>query len=495
MTIRTAEQYIESLKDDRVVYCMGERVKDVTVHPILRIAVNWLAMDYKLQHDPKYKKLLTEVNEHGELTSFSFLPKTSRKELLRLREVVKLCARIYYGKPPRSRYIGADALSALTVVAGKVDKAFNTDYSQRVNTYREFLQKTDAAIAVGMTDVKGDRGIRPSQQKLHKDYYVRIVEERKDGIVVRGAKAHVCGAPLCNEIVVIPGRAMREDDKEYAVSFAIPANTKGITFISAEPTIKEPGNYFDYPVSSNIYINAAMVIFNDVFIPEDRIFLKKEWQHAGDITYMFGNFHRTCAETCRAAELELLTGAAALMAEYNGVERASHIQDKLTWLISYAEAIEVLSRAACENCISEQESNLVYPNPVHANIAKFFFTDNWHQATKFVQDIAGGIVAIAPSAKDYDNPEIHELLDKYLGGKNGTSSEYRIRLAKLIRDLTSCYDDVTALNAEGSLAAEKLSIHAIADFDRYKAAASRAAGIKDGIEHPVFSQLPQFPVE
>ena len=495
MTIRTPEQYIESLRDGRVVYCMGERVKDVTTHPIMRVAIDWMAMDYELQHDPKYKKLLTELNDHNDLVSFSFIPKTSKKELLRLREIVKLCARIYFGKPPRSRYIGTDALSAVAVVANRVDKAFNTGYSQRVNAYRELLQKTDASIALGMTDVKGDRGVRPSQQKMHKDYYVRVVDENKDGIIVRGAKSHVCGAPICNEIIVIPGRAMREDDKEYAVSFAIQANAKGITFISAEPVIKDPGNYFDYPISSSIYINEAMVIFDDVFIPNERIFLKKEWQHAGDITYMFGNFHRTCAETCRAIELELLTGAMALMAEYNGVERASHVQDKISWMISYAEATEVLSKAACEHCISEPESNLVYPNPVYANIAKLFFTDNWHQATKFVQDIAGGLVATAPSSKDYNNPEIHDLLDKYLGGKNGQSSEYRLRLIKLIRDLTSCYEDVTALNAEGSLAAEKLSIYTIADFDRYKAAARRAAGIKDGTEHPIFSKLPQFPKE
>ena len=495
MTVRTPEQYIESLRDDRVVYFLGERIKDVTAHPILRIAVNWLAMDYELQNDPKYKKLFTEVNEHGELISFSFIPKTNRKELLRLRELVKLCARIYLGKPPRSRYIGADALSALAVVASSVDKAFSTDYGRRVNKYREFLQKTDSAITLGMTDVKGDRGVRPSQQKKHKDYYVRIVDENKDGIIVRGAKAHVCAAPLCNEIVVIPGRAMREDDKEYAVSFAIQANAKGITLISAETDIKESGNYFDYPISSSIYINEAIVIFNDVFIPNDRIFLKKEWQHAGDITYMFGNFHRTCAETCRAAELELLTGAAALIAEYNGVERASHVQDKLTWLISYAETAEILSKSACDHCISEPESNLVYPNPMYANVAKFYFTDNWHQATKFVQDIAGGMVATAPSSKDYHNPEIHDLLDKYLGGKNDMSAEYRLRLIKLIRDLTSCYEDVTALNAEGSIAAQKLSIYTIADFERYKAAARRAARIKEGTEHPIFSRLPQFPKE
>jgi 4-hydroxybutyryl-CoA dehydratase/vinylacetyl-CoA-Delta-isomerase len=128
-----------------------------------------------------------------------------------------------------------------------------------------------------------------------------------------------------------------------------------------------------------------------------------------------------------------------------------------------------------------------------ANICKLFFADNWHQATKYIQDIAGGIVATVPSAKDYMNPETHDMIDKYLGGKDGIPTEHRIRLIKLIRDLTSTYEDVLTIHAEGSLAAQRLSIYSLADFERYKAAAKRAARIKDGTEHPIFSQLPEFP--
>ncbi|MCL6560818.1 MAG: hypothetical protein K6U74_18890, partial [Firmicutes bacterium] len=302
-------------------------------------------------------------------------------------------------------------------------------------------------------------------------------------------------APLSNELVVLPCRAMREDDKAYAVSFGVPANAKGITFISAEPEIKEPGNFFDYPLSASIYINDAMVIFDDVFIPNERIFLKGEWQFAGDIAYMFGNFHRLSAETYKAAELELVTGAAALMAEYNNVADAGHIRDKLTWLAYYTEATEIIGRAACEHCVSDPETGLVYPNPMYANIAKYFFADNWHQAIKYVQDIAGGIVATAPSSLDYENPETRPLIDKYLGAKLGIPTEHRLKLIKLIRDLGSSYEDVITLHAEGSLAAQRLSIYALAEFDRYKAAAKRAARIDDGTWDPIYSELPTFPPE
>lgn len=493
MTLRTPQQYIESLKDGRVVYFMGKRVEDVTDHPILKICIKWMAMDYVMQQDPKYRDLVTATNEYGDPVSFVFIQQKSREDLMRLREIVKLWARVCYGKPSGAKFVGKDGLNAVTVVAPHVDKACGTQYARNVEAYRKYLQDTDASLALAMTDVKGDRSLRPSQQEPHQDYYVRIVEERADGIVVRGAKAHISEGPLSNELIVVPCRAMKEDDKAYAVSFGVPANAKGLSFISAEPEIKEADNFFDYPLSASIYINDAMVIFDDVFIPNERIFLKGEWPFAGDIAHMFGNFHRLSAETYKAVELELVTGAAALMAEYNNVANAGHIRDKLTWLTYYAEATEIMGRAACEHSVTDPDSGLVYPNPMYANIAKYFFADNWHQAIKYVQDIAGGIVATAPSSLDYENPELRPLIDKYLGAKLGVKTEHRLKLIKLIRDLGSSYEDVITLHAEGSLAAQKLSIFALADFNRYKAAVKRAARIDDGARDPIYSELPVFP--
>ena len=493
MAIKTPQEYIESIKDDRVVYYAGERVKDVTKHPFMKICIDWMAMDYVLTNDTKYRGLLVAKDEDGEDVPFILSAQRSREDLLRLREVVKLLARVCYGKPSGAKFVGKDGLNAVTVVSQRVDKKYGTSYAKNVEAYRRHLQKNDLSLAMGMTDVKGDRSLRPSKQQPHQDYYVHIVDERKDGIVVRGAKMHISEAPLSNEIIIVPCRAMKEDDKDYAVSFGINADAKGITMVSPEAETDEPGNFFDHPISASVYINDAMIVFNDVFIPNERIFLKKEWEFAGDAAYMFGNFHRLSAETYKAAELEILTGSAILMAEYNGIERASHVQDKLTWLIQYTEAVEILGRAACEHCVSEPDSDLVYPNPMIANICKLYFADNWHQATKYVQDIAGGIVATVPSVKDWLNPETHDLMEKYFGGREGIPTEHRLKAIKLIKDSTTVYEDVLTIHAEGSLAAQKLSILALADFERYKAAAKRAARIKDGTEHPIFSQLPDFP--
>jgi 4-hydroxybutyryl-CoA dehydratase/vinylacetyl-CoA-Delta-isomerase len=493
MAIKTPQQYLESLKDGRVLYCNGERVQDVSKHPILKICRDWVAMDYVLEKDSRYQDLITEKNEEGERVNFALMPQRSREDLLRLREIVKLWARVCFGKPPGAKFVAKDGLNAVTVVSPRIDKKYGTHYAKNVEAYRKYLQKNDLAFAMGLTDVKGDRSLRPSQQKRHQDYYARIVEERKDGIIVRGAKTHISQAPLCNEILVAPCRAMRKDDKDYAVSFAVPVNSPGLTMISAEPEVHEYGNLFDHPIAGSVYINDATIIFEDVFVPKERIFLKGEWEFAGQVAYMFANFHRLSAETYKAMELELFTGAAALMAEYNGVEKVPHIREKLTWLVMYTEAVEVIGKSACEHCITEPDSDLVYPNPMYANICKFYFADNWHQATKYIQDIAGGIPVTAPSGKDFMNPETHDLLDKYLGGKEDVPTEHRLRMSKLIRDLTSSYEDVLTIHAEGSLEAQKLSIYALADFDRYKAAAMRAARLENAKVHPLFEDLPTFP--
>jgi 4-hydroxybutyryl-CoA dehydratase/vinylacetyl-CoA-Delta-isomerase len=493
MALKTAEEYRESLKDGRVVYFQGERVDDVTIHPTIKVCMNASSMDYVLAEDPRYQGLFAERNEEGELVPFVYMPAKSPQDLLRRRQIIQTMARTCFGIPGGAKFTGIDGLNAVAVVCRRMDKKLGTDYAERVEKYRRFLQKTDPAIALCMTDVKGDRSLRPSQQQPHQDYYLRVVEQRSDGIVVRGAKTHISGSPCANEMVVLPTRNMPESDKDYAVAFATPLNAKGITMICSGREAIEEGNDFDYPFSSALYGADATIIFDDVFVPMERVFMNGEWQFSGDMAYVFADFHRVSADAYKYAELEILAGAALLMAEYNGLEKAHHIREKLSWLIMYAEGTEALGRAACEYSVTEPDSELVYPNPLYSNIAKFFFADNYHTAIKYVQDITGGIAATIPSSKDFLNPETRPLLEKYFGGKAGVPAEHRMRAVKLVRDLSSAHHAVTSIHAEGSLAAQRLSIFTLADFERFKTAARRTARISDGSEHPVFAALPRFP--
>ena len=264
MAIKTPQEYLQSLRDDRIVYCKEELVKDVTKHPLLKIGVSGCAMDYVAAHTPEFRDTVVTQDEEGEDISYVFTPARNVDDLLRYREIVQLMARIRFGQPGGAKFTGVDALHALTVGSKDIDKATGSNYSERVEEYRKYLLKNDSAIVACMTDVKGNRSLRPSKQEPHQDYYLRIVDAGKDGIVVRGAKMHISHATCANEMIVMPCRAMGEEDRDYAVAFAIPVNAKGITLITSDEVSAEEENYFDYPISASMYSSSGMVVFDDV---------------------------------------------------------------------------------------------------------------------------------------------------------------------------------------------------------------------------------------
>jgi len=443
--------------------------------------------------DPEFSDTFNVTDSAGKTHSAVFDPAKNAEDLLRQREIIQVLARIRLGDPGGAKFTGIDALHALTIGAKRIDKEIGTDYSSRVQAYREYLLENDLAIAACMTDVKGDRSLRPSKQQIHQDCYLRIIDENSEGIVVRGAKMNISLAACANEMIVLPCRSMNEEDKDYAVAFAVPVDSKGITIVTSKERPADECNYFDYPISASTFSSSGLVIFDDVFIPTDRVFLKREWRFSTHFTQMFANFHRLSSDGYKYPQLEILVGVAALLAEYNGLEKAAHIRDKLSWLMMYAEGVEALGKAAAVFCVNEPGSDLVYPNPVYSNISKFYFADNFHEAMKIVQDIGGGLVANALSSKDFLNPATHELLEKYLGGRAGIKTEHRLRAMHLAKDITGAWQAAATLHAEGSLATQRVAVSSIADWDKYKAAAKRAARIKDGTEHPVFSKLAEFP--
>ena len=498
MALRTPQEYFQSLRDGRVVYSEGKKVKDVTKDPLLALTANMCAWDYALAQMPEYHDSFIAKDETGEEISFVFVPAKSAEDLLRRREIIQTVSRICFGWPGGAKFTGIDTLNSVTVNSRIIDQATGSNYTDRVEEYRRYLVKNDLAIVAAMTDAKGDRSLHPGQQVPHQDYYVHIVDETKqhgeDGIVVRGAKMHISVAACANEMIVMPCRAMREEDKDYAVVFSLPVNTKGVTVItSIEEPFNELGNDFDYPSVSTRHTASGALIFDDVFVPMERVFLNTEWQYSASFTYMFANFHRLSADAYKYSQLEILIGLAALLAEYNGIQRVPHVRDELAWLLMYAETVEALGKAACQFCVTVPGTDLVYPNPVYSNCAKFHFANNFHEATKYVQDIAGGLPADVFSREDYFNPETRPLIDKYFGGKAGVATEHRIRAMHLVRDLTSSFEDIVTIHAEGSLAAQRLSVYSLGDWDKFKAAAKRVARIEDGTEHPVFSKLPKFP--
>ncbi|TET86608.1 MAG: hypothetical protein E3J34_03560, partial [Dehalococcoidia bacterium] len=234
--IRTAKQYVESLNDGRVIYLNGEKIPDITKHPKMKGPINARAMSYVLYNHPKFKDLLT-IEEDGDRYLFLWKQPTTAEELVRRRDVYITCMR--WGAAMSG--MGPDALAAAGVVAARMDKQLGTHYTEAVEDYRKHLKAADPAITGAITDVKGNRGMRPSAQVQHKDFYVRVIDRQKDGIVVRGAKMHISATPTANELIVSPCRAHREEDKDYAVVFATPVNAKGITLLTSPGYFEETG--------------------------------------------------------------------------------------------------------------------------------------------------------------------------------------------------------------------------------------------------------------
>jgi aromatic ring hydroxylase len=455
--LRTKDQFIESLRDGRNVYFKGEKV-DVTAHSFFDPVINHLGIEFEIPESSQYRELVTfSLNGKERYSKYFKIPRDSQ-DLLERSRIIDLGTRLGGTVVLLIKEIGTDCLFALNIVSKQMDAKLQTEYSKRVSNYHDYCMKNDLAMAVAQTDVKGDRSLGPSNQE-HDDYYVRIVEERSDGIVVRGAKAHTSYGPCVNELMVIPTRNMSEKDREYAVAFAVPVNAKGVKMI-ASPFGGTTRSEFHNPISSSHHMVESLTIFEDVFVPWERVFMKGEAHFAGPLALTFVQYHRFTAISYKAPILDLLVGAAILMAQANGIVDASHVREKLARLIAYSETVKGLTKQAALNC--RRVEGIAVPDPVYSNIAKWHFASNYHQHVALVQDLAGGLTVTGPSEEDVNSAVTGEYIRRYLAARKGISAEDRLRVMNLIRDLTASdfggYNELLQVHAEGSIEASKITL-------------------------------------
>lgn len=471
--LRTPEDYRESLRDGRRVYYRGERVEDVTTHPVFRLAVEHASLDYKMAEDPLHRELA--VTSEG-FSRYYDVPR-SAEDLLARSALIEAATRAGKTLVVLIKEIGTDALFSLLAMRDRLGEP----YASRIDAFHAYSRDNDLALCVGQTDFKGDRALGPSQQS-NPDAYLRIVEEREDGIVVRGAKAHTSVSVNANELIVLPTRAMGPDDSAYAVSFAIPIDTPGLTLV-ASPYLATKGKVeAEHPLSAERKMVETSTLFDDVFVPADRVFLAGQHEHAGELARGFVEFHRFTAISYKLPLVDALVGAALLAARVNGLERAGHVRDKLSQLISYAETLRALTHHAAARC--KIVNGVAIPDTLLVNIAKLQFAQGIHNAFQIVQDIAGGLLVTYPAPEDLDHPEYGAALRGYLEAAGGISGPERLRVMNLISDLTAGeyggYQAVLAVHAEGSIEAEKLTI--LAQYERERALdyGRWLAGITDG---------------
>lgn len=477
MGLRTPKQYIDSLKDNRTVYYRGEQVPDVTSHPVIKKAVHHASLDFEMAEDPAYRDLAVVTEGTDQYSRYFKIP-ANNDDLLKRSQLIEAATALGKTLVVLVKEIGTDALFALHRVSRQVDQKYETNYYQRVEAFYRHCRDNDLAISVAQTDVKGDRSAGPLNQP-DPDMYTRIVERRPDGIVVRGAKIHTSCTTNVNEVIVLPTRAMSDADKDYALAFAIPVDTPGLKLV-ASPYGGSPKAEFDAPLSADRKMMETITIFDDVFVPWDRVFLAGEHDFAGALALGFVEYHRFTAVSYKLPLVDALIGSALLMADMNGISKAAHVRDKLIWLISYAETLRALTEMAAIRGAAD-EHGIFAPDALTTNMAKYHFAHHYHEALQHVQDIAGGMLVTGPGVEDFASPETGDLLRKYLGGRAGVDGEMRTRAMNMVSDLTTGdfggYHAVLAIHAEGSLEAEKLMISRAYDGRRTLEYAKKLAGL------------------
>ncbi|MBQ9509542.1 MAG: 4-hydroxyphenylacetate 3-hydroxylase family protein [Bacteroidales bacterium] len=433
----TKEQYIESLRKMNLkVYLMGEKIENPVDHPMIRPSMNSVAMTYELAEKEEYKDIMTATsNLTGKtINRFCHLHQ-STEDLIKKVKMQRLC-----GQKTGAcfqRCVGMDAFNAIFSTTYEMDQKYGTEYHKRFTEYLKWVQDNDLTVDGAMTDPKGDRSLSPSQQP-DPDHYLHIVEVRPDGIVVRGAKAHQTGAVNSHEHLVMPTVAMREDDKDYAVSFAVPSDAEGVLMIygrqSCDTRKLEKGADMDLG-NSQFGGHEALVVFEDVFVPNERVFMCKEWDFAGMMVERFAGYHRQSYGGCKVGVGDVLIGAAALAADYNGVPKASHIKDKLIEMIHLNETLYACGIAcSCEGC--KMAAGNYQINLLLANVCKQNVTRMPYEIARLAEDIAGGLMVTMPSQQDLHSPEIGKYVKKYFKGARNTSTENRLRVLRLIENLT-----------------------------------------------------------
>ncbi len=473
--MRTFEEYLEGLRAMKPnIHMHGEIIQrdDSRLLP----PMNNIKLTFDLAHDPEFDHLMTATSHlSGErINRFCHIHR-SQDDLLKKQEMTRIACQ----RTPAciQRCMGVDMLNALSVVTHEIDEAKGTAYYPRFVEYLKHFQKNDLVGCAAQTDVKGDRSLRPHQQ-ADPDMYLRIVERREDGIVVRGAKAHNSIAAYADEIIVTPTRALTKEESDWAVAFAVPGDHPKVHQIvvagspKARKHLKAP--YADFGSCHSV------TIFDDALIPWERVFMCGEWEFGGRMALMFALYHRHSYTGCKPAATDLFIGTTALIAEYQGVANAQHIRHKIADLISVAELVYGVGIAA--GVKSKPSSSGTYiPDVVFCNVGRRHAGLNFYHEIETLCDVAGGLAGTMPYEEDFFDPMTGPLLNKYIQRKEGVSPEDVHRCFNQAQEMVQGYGShraVAGLHGGGSPIMEVIAILANYDLDSKKKIAKYLAGIE-----------------
>ena len=441
------------------VYVDGRKVESVADDAALAPGVNAIALTYDLALNEELAPVMRAEVGGRTVNRMLGIPKSTQDLLNKLEAVRLVCQETGCAQ----RYLAGDALTGVYQATLRCDAEAGTQYHATLKAYIEHVYDNDLALGIAMTDAKGDRSVRPYAQG-NLDSYVHIIERRSDGIVISGVKAIVTGAPYMHELLVMPCRNMTELDKDFAVCCAVPIDVKGLTIV-ARPAGR-PGEAAA-KFSSKFGQSTGVCLFENVFVPWDRVFLAGEWQHSGHLTYSYATHHRHTCIAARAGFGDLLIGAGALMTEANGIDldRADNLRDQMVDLIKIVEGFYACGIAASVYGKAD-ESGVVTPDAVFANIGKLLLATQIYDMHRIAHHVSGGLIVTLPGPDEDHNPATAGRLSEVLSARSDIPYEKRIEAARFVEDLTASYQagwySVISLHGGGSPEAMKMEI-----FRRY----------------------------
>ena len=481
MTLKTPEEYLESIKRPVNLYMFGEKIKEFWNHPIIQPSINTVMKIYELAQNEEYKDIMTATSHlTGEIINRFTHIHQSVDDLIKKVKMQRLL-----GQQTAccfQRCVGFDTANALYSVTYEIDEKKGTNYHERFKKYWIDVQNQDLMVDGAMTDTKGDRSKRPSQQP-DPDAYLHIVDESDDGIVIRGAKVHQTGFLNSHKAIIMPTLTLRPGEEDYAISFGVDTNEKGITLVYGRQSCDtrkmeigklDIGNY-------KFGGQEIFVIFDNVFIPNKNIFMKGEIEFSGDLVNRFAGFHRQSYGGCKVGVGDVLIGASALISEYNGTDRASHIRDKLVEMVHLNETLYSCG-IACSSLGFRREAGNYEMDMLLANVCKQNVTRFPYEIGRLAEDIAGGIICTLPSEADFKSEEIGPLISKYLSTCEGIGPDDRYKVLRFIENLTMGVASVSyrteSMHGAGSPMTQRIMISRQANLEEKKDLVKRILDIK-----------------
>ncbi len=482
----TAEEYAAGLKKmQRKVYIRGVLTASPMEHPLVQPSTAAVARTYELQLQSEHEELIfarshlsgRRVNRftHIHRSADDLIKKVRLQRLL--GQETGTCFQ---------RCVGLDALNALEITTFEMERDLGRPCHQRFSSFLQQVQDENAVCCGAMTDPKGDRGRRPHEQ-VDPDLYLRVVSESSEGIIVRGAKCHQTGALNSHYIIVMPTLAMKEEESDYALSFAVEADASGITYILGRQPSENRKVEADPVDRGNMYYGGqeCLIIFDDVFVPWERVFMCREHRYSGRLVERFAGYHRQSYGGCKAGVGDVIIGAAAALAGYQGVDRASHIRDKLVEMTHLNETIFCCG-IACSARGGAAASGTYLVDLLLANVCKLNVTRFPYEIARLAEDIAGGLLVTLPSLRELEHKEIGPLLKKYLQGAVGINTGCRLKMLRLLENFTlgpaAAAYLTESMHGAGSPQAQRVVIARQADLEKKKILARNLAGIEAGKE-------------